>query len=60
MPSLLTQAETALLLRLSPTTLATWRSRGGGPRFVKLGDAIRYDLRDIETYLQSRRQDAAQ
>jgi hypothetical protein len=35
---------------VSAATLATWRSRGGGPQFVKVGRAILYPLADIEAY----------
>ena len=28
-------------------TLTTWRSRGGGPRFLKLGKSVRYRRRAL-------------
>lgn len=31
-------------------TLSTWRSRGGGPKFVRIGRQPRYRLADIEEY----------
>jgi hypothetical protein len=31
-------------------TLANWRSKGRGPRFIKLGKAVRYRLPDILEY----------
>jgi hypothetical protein len=40
---LLTERQAADLLALSPRTLQAWRVRGGGPAFIKLGAAIRYD-----------------
>jgi predicted site-specific integrase-resolvase len=35
---------------LSPKTLERWRSNGGGPAFVKLGNQVRYPLAEIERY----------
>jgi len=42
-------------------TLAHWRSRGEGPRFLKLGGNVRYILSDVESYeaAQTRGGDAA-
>jgi len=31
-----------------------WRQRGIGPRFVRLGNVIRYRERDIETFIEER------
>ncbi len=34
------------------TTLETWRSRGGGPRFLKLGaKSVRYQRRELLTWM---------
>ena len=41
-------------LNLKPATLEAWRTRGGGPRYVRLGTAIRYRLSDIEAYVEAR------
>lgn len=32
-------------------TLATWRCRGGGPPFLKLGSAVRYRRRTVLRWL---------
>jgi excisionase family DNA binding protein len=48
---LLTTAEAAKRLRVSRKTLEGWRWRGGGPRFVKLGDAVRYQVADLEAFV---------
>lgn len=32
-------------------TLATWRCRGGGPPFLKLGSAVRYRRRTVFRWL---------
>lgn len=37
MSDLLTPAELAVMLGMSPRTLANWRSYGRGPEYVKLG-----------------------
>jgi predicted DNA-binding transcriptional regulator AlpA len=39
-------------LGISPRTLEGFRVRGGGPRFVKIGGAVRYRLASLEEYLQ--------
>ncbi len=45
-PDLLTNEEAAALLGIKPNTLEIWRTKGKGPKFIKLGDskqaAIRY------------------
>jgi hypothetical protein len=54
---LLTPAETALELRTTTSTLATWRCQGKGPAFVKLGDKVLYEYADLHAYLAGRRQE---
>ncbi len=36
-------------------TLATWRSRGGGPPFIRVGRQPLYRVADVEAYEQERR-----
>lgn len=43
--------EAAALLGVAPGTLANWRHRGGGPRFVKVGSRVRYRACDVEEWL---------
>jgi excisionase family DNA binding protein len=50
---LLTQAETAELLRLSERTLERWRVTGGGPVFCKLGKRVLYRKADLEKWIAS-------
>jgi predicted DNA-binding transcriptional regulator AlpA len=45
--ALLNEAQTELLLGVSARTLQAWRLRGGGPKFVKAGRAVRYRRRDL-------------
>lgn len=53
MATLLTELEAAESLGVSPRTLANWRSRGGGPVFVRLGGkAIRYHTSDLAEFVE--------
>lgn len=38
----------------SPRTLETWRVRGGGPRFLKVGRRVAYRRRDLDAWLAER------
>ena len=50
--------EAARMANLSPATLATWRSRGGGPKFRKLGNkTVRYIRIDVLEWMQSNGRD---
>lgn len=51
------QDETAISKRLEceVKTLQAWRSRGGGPPFIKVGRLVRYDPQDVEAWIASRR-----
>jgi hypothetical protein len=53
---LLTNAEAALQLRVTPGTLANWRSKNTGPPFTRVGGKVAYTPDDIAAYLASRRQ----
>ncbi len=50
--ALLTETQTADLLNISIRTLQAWRVRGGGPRFVRAGRAIRYRRRDLLAWIE--------
>ena len=53
---LLREQDAAEILNLKVTTLRRWRWAGYGPRFIKLGAAVRYDVSDLDTYIaRSRR-----
>jgi predicted DNA-binding transcriptional regulator AlpA len=50
-----TPAETADKLRVTQRTLADWRYRGYGPRFVRLsGRAVRYRESDLDAFVDGR------
>lgn len=46
--------QAAEYLGLKRTTLEAWRCRGGGPRFAKLGRAVRYRKSDLDDWIESR------
>ncbi|MCG6941516.1 MAG: helix-turn-helix domain-containing protein [Thiohalocapsa sp.] len=48
------EKEAAAYLKLSPRTLQAWRLRGGGPEYVKLGNAVRYDRAALDRYISER------
>jgi predicted DNA-binding transcriptional regulator AlpA len=39
---------------LSPVTLRRWRMTGAGPRFVRLGRAVRYRKAAVDAFLAGR------
>jgi predicted DNA-binding transcriptional regulator AlpA len=58
---LLTTEEAAAILDVRPQTLAVWRSsKRHGPPYVKIGHNIRYRMRDLEAWLESRTVGATQ
>lgn len=48
---LLTAAAAGELLATPPKTLESWRTKGKGPKYVKLGHAVRYRYSDIMAYI---------
>ncbi len=48
-----TRRQTAQFLNLKEQTLAMWAMVGRGPRFIKVGRAVRYRPQDVERYLQA-------
>jgi excisionase family DNA binding protein len=52
-PGLLYEQEAAHFLSLSVRTLQAWRVRGGGPRFCKIGRAVRYRRSDLATWVDA-------
>ena len=51
--NLLTPKQAAEYLQLKVQTLATWRNQGKGPKFCKVGRAVRYRPEDLEAYITS-------
>jgi len=52
MPALMRESEVSARLGLSVRTLQKWRLEGRGPRFVKLGNAVRYDPGDLDAFVR--------
>ncbi len=48
---LVNQDTAASILAVSTRTLEGWRVRGGGPKFVRVGRAIRYRIVDLEAFV---------
>lgn len=57
MPTLITTAEAATYLTLSPRTLENWRTRQEGPPYVKMGTAIRYDTAALAQWVEDSAKD---
>ncbi len=56
MSALLTTRQAAKELGLSPRTLQSWRVRGGGPRYIRIGrNRVLYDPEDLESWLAERK-----
>lgn len=52
---LVTQAELAEYLGIPEATLEQWRSRGGGPDFVRAGRHVRYRLSEVNAWMDAER-----
>ena len=48
---LLTESELAVLIDVSPSTLAVWRMEQRGPDYTKLGRSIFYRRVDVEDWI---------
>ena len=46
----LSDIEVAERLGVSPFTVRAWRRKGHGPRFMKMGRAVRYRSEDVESF----------
>jgi excisionase family DNA binding protein len=51
--SLVTEVQTAELLNISIRTLQAWRIKLAGPRFVRVGRAIRYRRSDLTAWIEA-------
>ena len=57
----LTPKQVAARLQLSVNTLANLRCTGNGPPYMKLGNRVRYPIRELEAWESERlRQNTAQ
>jgi len=53
-PAALTTEAAATYLGLAESTLEKARVHGTGPKYVKLGRAVRYRIRDLDEWLEAR------
>ena len=55
MPNIyINEKQAALYLGLERHTLTRWRWAGKGPRFYKVGGAVRYKVADLESFAKPR------
>ena len=47
------QAPIAQILLVKEKTMETWRSRGGGPKYIKIGRLVRYRLSDVQAFIDA-------
>jgi hypothetical protein len=52
--SFVSARHAAAVLDTSPSVLANWRSQRRGPRYCGNGDFIRYQLRDLHSWMSQR------
>jgi predicted DNA-binding transcriptional regulator AlpA len=52
---LLSGAETAQILGVKPKTLETWRWRGIGPLFVRVGRLVKYSESDVLAWVAAQK-----
>jgi predicted DNA-binding transcriptional regulator AlpA len=48
-----TQEQAAAFLGLKPSTLASWRHQGRGPKYLKIGRSCFYRDSDLEAWLDA-------
>ena len=59
MEPLMSTEEVAEVLGRPARTLRQWRYLGVGPRYLKVGAAVRYRARDVEEWLRAHEREAA-
>ncbi|MBN8661084.1 MAG: helix-turn-helix domain-containing protein [Candidatus Obscuribacter phosphatis] len=55
---LLTDEELATVLNIPVRTLRNFRYRGGGPKFVKIGASVKYQMIDVEEWLNANKRES--
>jgi len=48
------ETAVAQMLSVKAKTLQAWRSRGGGPPFLKIGRLVKYDPESVMAWIRSR------
>jgi len=52
--SLLNEHDVARITALSVASVRRWRLLGIGPKYIKIGAAVRYRAEDLRTWLETR------
>jgi len=52
----LTVTEAAAYIPMPKRTLEKLRTAGGGPRFIKLGKRVLYDVVDLDAWMEAHKQ----
>lgn len=52
--NLLTERDVARITGLSVASVRRWRLLRQGPRYIKIGSAVRYNPEDLSVWLRSR------
>ena len=47
--------EAAAYLGCAPVTLKTWRCKGKGPAYHKMGNRVKYDIPDLDAHKRTHR-----
>lgn len=55
MSRLLNTAKAAAYLDVEPGTLENWRYKGQGPPCLHLGKSVRYDLKDLDNWIDEKK-----
>lgn len=53
LPRFMTAAQAAIYLNVNPRLLENWRWKRTGPRFVKVGNSVRYTREDLDDFVQN-------
>ena len=48
---LMKERDLARFLGKTPQTIRDWRTRGIGPKYIKIGHSVLYDWRHIESWI---------
>jgi hypothetical protein len=54
---LISEAQSAKIVRVKPSTLRDWRSAGRGPAYFKVGRLVYYRRTDLWAWLQAQRRE---
>ena len=55
---LLSEKQAAKSLTVGAKCMQAWRTRGGGPAYVKIGRLVRYRQSDLDAWLEERKRNS--